>query len=42
VIFEDFSKGRYAVATTLSTLLFLVMVGLGYLMIRVLRRDELS
>jgi raffinose/stachyose/melibiose transport system permease protein len=40
VIFEDFSKGRYAVATALSTLLFLVMVVLGYLMIRVLRRDE--
>jgi raffinose/stachyose/melibiose transport system permease protein len=42
VIFEDFSKGRYAVATALSTLLFLVMIALGYLMIRVLRREELT
>jgi raffinose/stachyose/melibiose transport system permease protein len=42
VIFEDFSKGRYGIATALSTLLFLVMIVLGYLMIRVLRRDELA
>lgn len=42
VIFEDFSKGRYAVATALSSLLFLVMVVLGYLTIRVLRRDEVG
>jgi raffinose/stachyose/melibiose transport system permease protein len=39
-IFEDFSKGRYAMATTLSTLLFLVMIALGYLIIRALQRDE--
>jgi raffinose/stachyose/melibiose transport system permease protein len=39
-IFDDFSKGRYAMATTLSTLLFLVMIVLGYITIRALRRDE--
>ena len=42
VIFEDFSKGRYAAATALSSLLFLVMIALGYLTIRVLRRDEVA
>jgi raffinose/stachyose/melibiose transport system permease protein len=39
-VFDDFSKGRYGIATALSTLLFLVMIVLGYLTIRVLRRDE--
>ena len=29
-IFEEFSKGRYGVATALSTMLFIVMVLLGY------------
>jgi len=38
-IFDDFSKGRYGIATALSTLLFLVMVVLGFLTIRVMRRD---
>jgi raffinose/stachyose/melibiose transport system permease protein len=37
-IFEDFSNGRYGVATALSTLLFLVMIVLGYVTIRVMRR----
>ncbi len=35
-------KGRYGIATALSTLLFLVMIVLGYLTIRVMRRDEES
>ncbi len=39
-VFDDFSKGRYGIATALSTLLFLVMIVLGYLTIRVMRRDE--
>lgn len=39
VIFDEFSKGRYGVATALSSLLFLVMIGLGYLVIRVMHRD---
>ncbi len=41
-VFDDFSKGRYGIATALSTLLFLVMLVLGYLTIRVLRHDEES
>jgi raffinose/stachyose/melibiose transport system permease protein len=40
MVFEDFSKGRWGIATALSTLLLLVMVVLAYLTIRVLQRDE--
>ncbi len=39
VIFDEFSKGRYGVATSLSSLLFLVMIGLGYFVIRVMHRE---
>jgi len=39
VIFDEFSKGRYGVATALSSLLFLVMLGLGYFVIRVMHRE---
>ena len=39
-VFDDFSKGRYGLATAFSTLLFLVMIVLGYVTIRVMRRDE--
>jgi raffinose/stachyose/melibiose transport system permease protein len=39
-IFQDFSKGRYGVATALSSLLFLVMIFLGYLVIRFMHREE--
>jgi raffinose/stachyose/melibiose transport system permease protein len=39
-IFDDFSKGRYGVATALSSLLFLVMIALGYLVIRLMHQEE--
>ncbi len=39
-VFEDFSKGRYGIATAFSTLLFLAMIVLGYITIRALQRDE--
>ncbi len=39
VVFEEFSKGRYGVATALSSLLFLAMVGLSYFVIRVMNRE---
>lgn len=42
VIFQDFSKGRYGIATALSTLLFLVMVSLGYFVIRLMHREEIG
>lgn len=41
-IFEDFSKGRYGVATGLSSLLFLVMIVLGYFVIRLMHREEIG
>jgi len=41
-IFQDFSKGRYGIATALSTLLFLVMVFLGYFVIRLMHREEIG
>lgn len=39
-IFDEFSKGRYGVATALSSLLFLVMIGLGYFVIRLMNQEE--
>jgi raffinose/stachyose/melibiose transport system permease protein len=39
-IFDEFSKGRYGVATALSSLLFLAMIGLGYFVIRLMDRGE--
>jgi raffinose/stachyose/melibiose transport system permease protein len=40
MVFEDFSKGRWGIATALSTLLLVVMVVLAYLTIRVLQRGQ--
>ncbi len=42
VIFDEFSKGRYGVATALSTILFLIMIVLGYFVIRLMHRDEVA
>jgi raffinose/stachyose/melibiose transport system permease protein len=39
-IFQDFSLGRYGTATALSTLFFLVMLVLGFLVIRVMRSEQ--
>jgi raffinose/stachyose/melibiose transport system permease protein len=41
-IFQDFSKGRYGVATALSSLLFVIMVVLGYFTIRLMHREEVD
>ena len=41
-IFEDFSKGRYGVATALSSLLFLVMIALGYFVIKLMHKEEME
>jgi raffinose/stachyose/melibiose transport system permease protein len=40
VIFDAFSLGQWGVATALSTVFLIVMVGLGYLVVRVMRRVE--
>ena len=42
MVFESFSRGLYGVATALSTLFFLVMVLLSYVVIRVMQRGEVS
>jgi raffinose/stachyose/melibiose transport system permease protein len=39
-VFDEFSKGRYGVATALSTLLFVIMVVLGFFVIRLMHRGE--
>ncbi len=39
-IFQDFSRGRYGLATALSSILFIVMISLGYFVIRVMQREE--
>jgi len=39
VVFDEFSKGRYGVATALSSLLFLAMIGLSYFVIRAMSRE---
>jgi raffinose/stachyose/melibiose transport system permease protein len=39
-VFQEFSKGRYGVATALSTLLFIIMATLGYFVIRLMHREE--
>lgn len=41
-IFEDFSRGRYGLATALSSLLFIFMIVLGYFVIRVMQREDVS
>lgn len=41
-VFQDFSKGRYGIATALSTVLFLVMIVLGYFVIRFMHREEVE
>jgi raffinose/stachyose/melibiose transport system permease protein len=39
-IFSDFSKGRYGVATALSSLMFVIMVFLGYFVLRLMHREN--
>jgi len=39
-IFKEFSKGRYGVGTALSSLLFIVMVFIGYFVIRLMEQGR--
>jgi raffinose/stachyose/melibiose transport system permease protein len=39
-IFKEFSKGRYGVGTALSSLLFFVMVFIGYFVIRLMEQGR--
>jgi raffinose/stachyose/melibiose transport system permease protein len=42
IVFDNFSRGLYGVATALSTLFFIVMVVLSYFVIRVMQRREVA
>jgi raffinose/stachyose/melibiose transport system permease protein len=39
-VFKEFSKGRYGVGTAISTILFVIMVTLGYFVIRMMTKQE--
>jgi raffinose/stachyose/melibiose transport system permease protein len=41
-VFQEFSRGRYAVGTALSTVMLVVMVIAGVFMIRILTRNEVQ
>ena len=41
-IFNDFSKGRYGIATALSSLMFVIMIILGYFVIRLMHREDVG
>jgi raffinose/stachyose/melibiose transport system permease protein len=41
-IFDDFGRGRYGVATAMSTVFFLVMLGLSFLTIKIMTRREVA
>jgi len=41
-VFKEFSKGRFGISTALSTLLFAIMVFVGYFTIRTMTREERS
>jgi raffinose/stachyose/melibiose transport system permease protein len=40
IVFKEFAKGRYAVSTTLSTVLFIIMVTAGFFLIRLMHKQE--
>lgn len=40
VVFKEFSKGRYGISTALSTLLFLIMIFLGFFVIKLMHRED--
>lgn len=41
-VFKEFSKGRYGISTALSTLLFVIMIFVGFFTIRTMTREERS
>ncbi len=41
-VFREFSQGRYAVGTAISSLMFVVMLAVGYFMIKILTRNEVQ
>jgi raffinose/stachyose/melibiose transport system permease protein len=41
-IFSDFGRGQYGVATAMSTVFFIVMLGLSFLTIKIMTRKEVA
>lgn len=41
-VYKEFSKGRYAVGTTLSSVMFIFMLIVGYFMIKVMTKEEVE
>jgi len=41
-IYKEFGYGRYAMGTTLSSIMFVFMVIVGYLLIRAMNRNEVE
>jgi raffinose/stachyose/melibiose transport system permease protein len=42
IVFKEFARGRYAVSTTLSTVLFIIMTTAGFFLIRLMHKQEQS
>ncbi len=41
-VYKEFSQGRYAVGTTLSTVMFVFMLFVGYFMIKIMTKEEVE
>ena len=41
-IFKEFSRGRFGVGTAISSIMFIVMVFIGYFVIRLMSRDQVE
>jgi raffinose/stachyose/melibiose transport system permease protein len=41
-VFREFSQGKYALSTAMSSLMFVVMVVVGYFIIRMMSREDVS
>lgn len=41
-VYKEFSEGRYAVGTTLSSVMFVVMLFVGYFMIKIMTKKEVE
>lgn len=42
MVFKDFGLGRYGVGTAMSTVMFLVMIFIGYFVVKLLNREEVE
>jgi len=42
MVFKDFGLGRYGVGTAMSTVMFVIMIIIGYFVVRLLQREEVE